>query len=249
MRCVLGKVAVAKRFRAGAAGMVLAGIAPAAVGWVLGGGPAAAVPGVSPVPPVAAEASPGVAEVAPRVAVPGLVPDPNPHPSPGPGRGREVPVRPAVTERPTAAEREALLARVAPMGIRPVVDVTGVPALTVDDELVLSGPPEGVAAMRAGGLDVAAGPRAGVSAVRSGDRIIAWYVADEPTPVVTTSAPPVPPAPGVGEAKEPPPAPADPGLPRTGSRHAVPLGLFGTVLVLGGAAVVRFAGARRRSRP
>lgn len=152
--------------------------------------PAAA--GASPEP------SPGPAEAAPRTGLAGLPvlrPDPNPHPSTAPGEAGDPAHRLPARSGPGAAERDALLARVAPLGIRAVVDESGAPALTVDHELVLAGGSEGVAALRGAGLETAPGPRDDVVAVRQGGRVVAWYIVDPPA------------APGPGA---PPPANAPP---------------------------------------
>ncbi|MGW0660360.1 hypothetical protein [Streptodolium elevatio] len=214
-----------------------------------GGAPANAAGNAPPgVPQNAPGSTPaGVATAAPRAGVPGLRPDPDPHPSTAPGgtggaREHGLPGRTDSTARPTREDRDALLARVAPLGITPVVDVSGMPALTVDHELVLSGGPEGIAAMQAAGIEVVPGLRSGVSAVRSGGRTVAWYVENPP---------PLPPAPTGSVAPESgaaPDEPKSPGLPKTGLGATVQLVALGLLLVAGGTAFVRIAARRRRGR-
>lgn len=273
MRGALGKVAV-KRTRAVAAYLVLSALAvPSA--WAVPPDPAptaarADVPGDVPAgaPANAAENVPGspptgAPTVAPRAGVPELLPDPDPHPSTAPGeaggaREHGMPGRTDSTARPTREDRDVLLARVAPLGITPVVDVAGVPALTVDHELVLSGGPEGIAAMRDVGIEVVPGMRPGVSAVRSGGRTVAWYVENPPpvppvTPGPSGSAAPQPGTPSTdpaGRSAGPgrPAEPADPGLPKTGFAATVQLVALGVLLVAGGTAFVRLAARRRRGR-
>ncbi|GAA4950992.1 hypothetical protein GCM10023205_09720 [Yinghuangia aomiensis] len=235
--------------------------------------PAAA--GASPEP------SPGPAEAAPRTGlagIPVLRPDPNPHPSIVPGDpgdpAHRLPARSGPGGEPSAAERDALLARVAPLGIRAVVDESGVPALTVDHELVLAGGPDGVAALRGAGLEIAPGPRADVVAVRQGGRVVAWYIVDPPAapgPAAPppTGAPPAnsPPAnsplPNSPSANGPPPAAGPPaalgpaaaaplaadapsaGLPQTGPNGVLALTVVGLACLLLGLGAVRHA---RRNR-
>lgn len=234
--------------------------------------PAAA--GASPEP------SPGPAEAAPRTGlagIPVLRPDPNPHPSIVPGDpgdpAHRLPTRSGPGREPSAAERDALLARVAPLGIRAVVDESGVPALTVDHELVLAGGPDGVAALRGAGLEIAPGPRDDVMAVRQGGRVLAWYIVDPPAvpgpaaPPPTNAAPtgsPLPnsPQPNAPSSGGPPPAgppaalrpaaaahlAADPpsaDLPQTGPNGVLALTVVGLACLLVGLGVVRHA---RRSR-
>ncbi|WP_436771997.1 hypothetical protein [Yinghuangia sp. YIM S09857] len=240
-----------KRTRAVAAYLVLSALAvPSA--WAVPPEPA----------PTAANVPTGAPTIAPRAGVPGLLPDPDPHPSTAPaeaggGRERGMPGRTDSTARPTRADRDALLARVAPFGIVPVVDVSGVPALTVDHELVLSGGPEGIAAMRAAGIEVVPGMRPGVSAVRSGGRTVAWYVENPPP---AASATPAPAGTSAGTPAETPAGTATPGprttpdeppaagLPKTGLRATAQLVALGVLLVAGGTAFVRVAARRRRGR-
>lgn len=241
----LGKVPVTKRIRAAAACLMFAALAPGTASAAVAA--ATPDPGASTAP--APTPSPDVApEVAPRAGVPELLPellpDPNPHPSTAPETGgppgHDRPPRPPSSSAPTTQERDALLARVTPYGIVPVVDTAGTPALTVDDQLVLTGGPQGVDAMRAAGIDVAPGPRPGVSAIRTGGRTVAWYIVEDPA-LADTPLPPVPAEDGGSGG-------AVPGLPRTGARATAVLAAAGLVLVLGGAAAVRFATLRRRAR-
>lgn len=231
-----------KRTRAVAAYLVLSALAvPSAWAAPPEPGTTAAAAGVP------ADAPTGVPSIAPRAGVPELLPDPDPHPSTAPGEGPEarghgIPSRPDSTARPTREDRDALLARVAAIGIQPVVDVAGVPALTVDHELVLFGGPDGVDAMRAAGIEVAPGPRPGVSAVRSGGRMVAWYVENGPT------APPESPVPTPSGSAEPPPEPPGTGLPQTGLGVTAQLAALGLLLVVGGTTFVRLAARRRRRR-
>lgn len=206
-----------------------------------------------------------------------LRPDPNPHPSIVPGDpgdpAHRLPTRAGPGE-PSAAERDALLARVAPLGIRAVVDESGVPALTVDHELVLAGGPDGVAALRGAGLEIAPGPRDDVVAVRQGGRVVAWYIVDPPAVPGPAAPPPTnaPPnnsplpnsaPPNSPSANGPPPAAAPPAalapaaaahlaadppsaeLPQTGPNGVLALTVVGLACLLVGLGVVRHA---RRSR-
>jgi len=204
---------------------------------------AAAVAEPPPTPSAAASASSaavdsGLGAVAPRADPPDLLPDPDPQRSNPPGHA--VPARPP--SGPTAEERDALLARVAPYGITPVSDTAGAPALTVEGELVLSGGPAGIAALRAAGLEVLPGPRAGVSIVRSGGRVLAWYLDDRT--LASADPPPRP----TGSETSAVPSRSPSGLPDTGTDTAVPIGLVGLLFVLAGAAVVYITAARRQGR-
>lgn len=196
----------------------------------------AAVPEPTPEPSAAASGSAasvnGLGAIAPRAEPPDLLPDPGPQQPDVPGHA--VPLRPP--SGPTREERDALLARVAPYGIVPVTDAAGAPALTVEGELVLSGGPDGVDAMRSAGLEVLPGPRAGVSAVRSGGRVVAWYLDDS---TLASAAPPL---------RAAAPASTRGALPDTGTDAAVPIGLVGLLLILAGAAVVHVTAARRPRR-
>ncbi|MDI2131926.1 LPXTG cell wall anchor domain-containing protein [Yinghuangia seranimata] len=227
---------MSKRVRAVAASFVLTVLTvPVAVG---------AVAAPDPVPPVGQ--GPATAPmVEPRAGLPGLRPDPNAHPSSAPAREREAPGR---ADRPSDAELAALLAAVAPLGIRPVTDVTGVPALTVDHELVLAGGLEGLDALRAAGMQIAPGPRAGVSAVHSGTRIIAWYLVDQPAPGAASGSPaPGSPAPSAAPSSVPSRTPVAE-LPHTGASGTVPVVLVGLVLVAAGGLVVAAVAGRGRAR-
>ncbi|MCF2526438.1 LPXTG cell wall anchor domain-containing protein [Yinghuangia soli] len=213
-------------------------------------GPAQAGPAEQPGPP-APSAGPSLG-IAPRAGLPGLRPDPDLHPSTAPGgaaaeHGHGVPGRSGAAQ-PSREERDALLARLAPYGVRPVLDEAGAPALTADRELVLAGGPEALAAMQAAGVELAPGPRAGVSAVRSGERIVGWYVLDDPVAPAPPSAPPnVPPVPSGVPGPVPAQPPAAPVLPKTGPSGTFPLAASGAVLLAAGAVFVRIA-ARRRAR-
>ncbi|UGQ15231.1 hypothetical protein LO772_17690 [Yinghuangia sp. ASG 101] len=203
---------------------------------------AVAAPEPTPQPSVTASAPVaavnGLGAVVPRAEPPDLLPDPGPRQPDAPGHA--VPERPP--PGPTPEERDRLLTRVAPYGIAPVTDAAGAPALTVEGELVLSGGPDGIAAMRADGLEVLPGPRAGVSVVRSGGRVLAWYLDD--STLASAAAPP--------RAAEAEPsavaASARHELPDTGPDAAVPIGLVGLLLVVAGAAVVHITAARRPGR-
>ncbi|HSA51308.1 MAG TPA: hypothetical protein VLH10_14540 [Yinghuangia sp.] len=202
----------------------------------------AAVP--EPAPSSAVPTAIGVGDIAPRADPPDLVPDPDPNRSDAPGQsplGHAIPQRPAGSA-PSREERDALLAKVAPYGIVPVPDAAGAPALTADRELVLSGGPDGIDALRAAGLEVLPGPRPGVSAVRSGGRLLAWYLDD--SALASTQPPVFPPAPEPSAVPSPPPT----GLPDTGTGAAVPIGLVGLLFILAGAAVVYVTAACRPRR-
>jgi LPXTG-motif cell wall-anchored protein len=216
---------VTKRIRRAAACLVLVALVV----------PAAA--GASPEP------SPGPAEAAPRTGLAGLPvlrPDPNPHPSIVPGDpgdpAHRLPTRSGPGGEPSAAERDALLARVAPLGIRAVVDESGVPALTVDHELVLVGGPDGVAALRGAGLEIAPGPRDDVVAVRQGGRVVAWYIVDPPA----VPGPAAPPATNAPPATAPLPNSPSPNSPNSPSANGPPPAV-GPPAALGPAAAAHLA--------
>jgi LPXTG-motif cell wall-anchored protein len=269
-------VAVTKRIRAVAACLVFTALGPAQAAAVAAPAPdpgASTSPAPTPAPgPTPRPAPVWQSDVAPRVGLPELMPDPDPHPSGAPGTrsapGHEMPPRPTTSAMPTREERDALLARVAGLGVVPVVDTSGSPVLTVDRQLVLTGKQQGLDAMRASGIEIAPGPRPGVSTVRSGGRIVAWYVLeDDPALAPPPASPPVagrgsagPASPGSPDNPESPESPegpgssgdaagSDPGLPKTGPRGTALLAAAGLILVAGGAIAVRFATCRRRTRP